>query len=144
MRGTAAETFGARRLPEFAGLPLFLSAVAAGFPSPAEDYVDTLLDLNRLLIKNPAATFFMRVSGESMLGAGIHPHDVLVVDRSLKPRDGSVVVAVLDGEFTVKRLRKRQGGYVLEAENALFPPLVVTGEMTLEIWGVVTAVVHDL
>lgn len=90
-------------------LPVFLGRLPAGFPSPADDYIEGKLDLNRHLIKHPAATFFVRVTGNSMTGAGIHSGDLLIVDRSLEPTDGHVVVAVLDGELTVKRLQMSHG-----------------------------------
>jgi len=123
--------------------PLFLSGVSAGFPSPAEDYVDRKLDLNELLIKNPAATFFVRVAGDSMIGAGIRHGDILVVDRSLEAVSGSIVIAVYNGELTVKRLVCSKNTMRLEAENPDYPPLKITGEDGCEIWGVVTSVVHQ-
>jgi DNA polymerase V len=123
--------------------PLFLSGVSAGFPSPADDYVDRKLDLNELLIKNPAATFFVRVAGDSMTGAGINHDDILVVDRSLEPVSGSIVIAVYDGELTVKRLVHDKNRMRLVAENPNYPPLEVTEENGCEIWGVVTSVVHQ-
>lgn len=89
----------------FLPLPIVASRISAGFPSPAEDWVEEKLDLNQLLIQRPSATFFVRVEGDSMLGAGIHPGDLLVIDRSVRATDGKVVLAVLDGEFTCKRLR---------------------------------------
>jgi DNA polymerase V len=124
--------------------PLFMSKVAAGFPSPAEDYVEGSLDLNAYLIKHPSATFFVRVSGDSMIGAGIHPDDLLVVDRSLEPVDRKVVIAVVEGDLTVKRFRRRDGRVFLEAENEAYAPLEVVDGMNFEVWGVVTSVVHPL
>lgn len=124
--------------------PLFLASVSAGFPSPAEDYIEGRLDLNKHLIKHPAATFFVRVAGDSMTGAGIHPGDILVVDRSLEPQDSNVVIAVLDGELTVKRISRRDGRVQLVPDNALYQPLEILAEMEFEVWGVVTAVVHSL
>ena len=140
---------------EFAGRPdpvarkmrltLFSSRVQAGFPSPADDYVEGKLDLNRHLIRNPPATFFLRVQGESMLGAGIHPGDLLVVDRSIEPKHGSVVIAVLDGELTVKRLwRPTPERVELRAENPAFLPIVIAEFHQFELWGVVTNVIHSL
>jgi len=123
--------------------PLFLSGVSAGFPSPAEDYIDRKLDLNELLIKHPAATFFVRVAGDSMIGAGIHHDDILIVDRSLEAGSGSIVIAVYNGELTVKRLVQDKNGMRLVAENPNYPPLPITGESGCEIWGVVTSVVHQ-
>jgi len=124
--------------------PLFMSKVAAGFPSPAEDYVEGSLDLNTYLVKHPAATFFVRVTGDSMIGAGIHPDDLLIVDRSLEPADKKVVIAVVEGDITVKRFRRRGGRVFLEPENDAYAPLEVTDGMAFEVWGVVTSVVHPL
>ncbi len=123
--------------------PLFLSGVSAGFPSPAEDYIDRKLDLNELLIKHPAATFFVRVAGDSMTGAGIHHDDILIVDRSLEAASGRIVIAVYNGELTVKRLVRNKDTIRLVAENPNYPPLVVTEESGCEIWGVVTSVIHQ-
>jgi DNA polymerase V len=125
-------------------LTLFTCPVSAGFPSPAEDYIEGKLDLNQHLIGNPIATFFVRVSGDSMIGAGIHSGDLLIVDRSLEPRDGRVVIAVVDGELLVKRLRISRGKVSLEAENPGYPALTVREGMGFEVWGVVTSVIHPL
>lgn len=124
--------------------PLFMGKVAAGFPSPAEDYVEGSLDLNTYLIKHPSATFFVRVTGDSMIGAGIHPDDLLIVDRALEPVDRKVVIAVVDGNLTVKRFRLRGGRVFLEAENDAYPPQEMKGEMGFQVWGVVTSVIHPL
>lgn len=124
--------------------PLMLSRVAAGFPSPADDYIDRSLDLNDHIVKHPAATFYVRASGESMLGAGVHDGDLLVVDRALDPRPGRVVIAAVDGELTVKRLVREGGRLLLAPENAAYPPLDITGREDVEVWGVVTHVVHAL
>lgn len=124
--------------------PYFEAKVPAGFPSPAADYEEGRLDLNRHLIKNPAATFFVRVSGDSMLGAGIHPGDLLVVDRSLEAKDKNVVIAVLDGELTVKRIRIRRRKITLEAENKNYASREITEDTQFEVWGVVTNVIHSL
>ena len=124
--------------------PLYQSRVAAGFPSPADDYVEGQLDLNRYLIDRPAATFFVRVQGDSMLGAGIHPGDLLIVDRSRQADDGRVIIAVLDGELTVKRLRRRKGQVWLHPDNEAYPPLLITEDRDFHIWGVVRHVVHSL
>lgn len=125
-------------------LPIFLGRLPAGFPSPADDYLEGKLDLNRHLIKHPAATFFVRVTGDSMIGAGIHSGDLLVVDRSLEPADKHVVVAVLDGELTVKRLFKQHGILRLLPENRNYQPIEIAPQQTIEIWGVVTSVIHAL
>lgn len=125
-------------------LPLFLTPIRAGFPSPADDYLDTKLDLNEHLIKHPASTFCVKVKGDSMVNAGIHSGDILIVDRSLQPKNRSVVVAVLDGEFTVKRLRKRGNKLFLDAENDSYAPIEITPEMDFEIWGIVIHAIHSL
>ena len=124
--------------------PLFLSRVPAGFPSPAADYEQQPLDLNRHLVHNPPATFFVRVVGDSMLGAGIHQDDLLIVDRSLEPRDRNVIIAVIYGEMTVKRIRMRNRGIWLEAENDLYPTRQIAEEDDFQVWGVVTHVIHEL
>ncbi len=134
--------------PQRSGRPrrpaLMTSTVAAGFPSPADDHAEDRLDLNSLLIKRPAATFFVRVSGDSMLERGIHDGDLLVVDRSLEPCDGSVVIAVVDGELTVKELRRRNGRAWLTAANTGYPPISLETESEAHIWGVATCVIHSL
>lgn len=118
--------------------------VAAGFPSPADDYLEGKLDLNQHLIKHPAATFFVRVAGDSMIDAGIHPGDILIVDRALEPADKKVVIAVVEGELTVKRIRMTRGRVFLAPENEHYPPIPIGAEMNFEIWGVVTTVIHPL
>ena len=128
----------------FYRLPFYQSSVSAGFPSPAENDIENELDLNELLIKHPVATFFLRVAGESMIYAGIHHGDILIVDRSLEPGNGKIVIASLNGELTVKRLRKHQGRIYLMAENEKYPPIEITEETDFLIWGVVTNVIHAL
>jgi len=125
-------------------LPFYEHAIAAGFPSPAEDDTADKLDLNELLIKHPTATFFLRVSGLSMIKAGIHHNDILVVDRSLEPTHGRIVIASVNGELTVKRLHCSGGRVQLVAENDVFPSLDITEEMEFRIWGVVTSVIHPV
>jgi len=122
--------------------PLYLASVPAGFPSPAEDYIDKKLDLNEHLVKHPAATFFVRVHGHSMADAGISPGDILVVDRAVAAVNGSIVIAALDGELTVKRLKTSRGRLLLVPENADYAPTEVAPEQSFEIWGVVTYVIH--
>ena len=124
--------------------PLFVAEVPAGFPSPAADYEEDKLDLNRYLIKNPAATFFVRVTGDSMEGAGIHHGDLLVVDRSIEPRDKSIVIAVINGELTVKRIRIRKSKITLEPENVNYRAHQITEDIEFEVWGVATNVIHRL
>jgi len=123
--------------------PLFSSGVSAGFPSPAEDYIEQRLDLNELLIQNPAATFFVRVNGDSMSGAGINNKDILIVDRSLEPVSGKIVIAIINGEFTVKRLFKNGDSCKLVAENPDYPPIEISEESACEIWGVVTSSINQ-
>ena len=126
-------------------LPLFASHVSAGFASPADDYIETPLDLNQYLIQHPAATFFLRVEGDSMLGAGIHDGDMLVVDRALEAKDGKVVIAAVNGELTVKRLSMSKGKSVtLLPENPDYPAIPITPETDFVIWGVVTNVIHPV
>jgi DNA polymerase V len=125
-------------------LPLYLAKVPAGFPSPADDFLDKRLDLNEHLVKHPAATFFVKVQGSSMIQAGIHSGDILIVDRALEPADKRIVVAAVNGELTVKRLRKRKERVFLASENPDFKDMEVTSEMGFEVWGVVTHVIHAL
>ena len=124
--------------------PLFMVPVSAGFPSPADDYLEGKLDLNKHLIKHPAATFFVRVSGDSMIDAGIHPGDLLIVDRAEEPRDKSVVIAIVNGELTVKRIRKTEDKLFLMPDNKKYQPLQIREEMDFEVWGVVTNVIHSV
>ena len=130
--------------PAAALCPLVTESVPAGFPSPADDYIDGKLDLNGYLIRHPAATFFVRADGDSMVDAGIHHGDILIVDRALKPADRSVVIAVIDGEMTVKRLRKSEGKLLLIPENGDYEPLRLSEDTNCEIWGVVTTAIHEL
>ncbi len=125
-------------------LPLLLAAIPAGFPSPADDYVDRTLDLNDFLIRHPAATFFVRVAGDSMTGAGIRSGDILIVDRALAPEHNRIVIAALNGELTVKRMRKEGGRIFLVPENGDYAPIEVTPEMQFEIWGFVAHVIHSV
>lgn len=124
-------------------LPLFASRVQAGFPSPADDYLEASLDLNQHLIQHPAATFFVRASGESMINAGIHNNDILVVDRSLEPKHGDIIIAALNSELTVKRLHVSHKKVILKPENPDYPVIEITEEMEFLIWGVVTSVIHQ-
>jgi DNA polymerase V len=125
-------------------LPLFASRVPAGFPSPADDYVESRLDLNELLIQRREATYFLRVKGDSMQGAGIHPGDLIVVDRSINAQDGNVVVAEVDGELTIKRLRFDANRPELHPENPAYPVIRFKEGQELRIWGVVTSSVHTV
>jgi len=125
-------------------LPLYLDRVAAGFPSPADDYVERRLDLNQHLIRHPEASFFVRVKGDSMRGAGIHPGDLLIVDRALEAADGRVVVVALDGELTVKRLRLCGNEVSLHPENPAYPVIRIKEGRELLVWGVATYAIHAL
>ncbi len=124
--------------------PLFLESVSAGFPSPADDYMQAQLDLNEFIIKHPAATFFVRVKGDSMNEAGIFSGDVLVVDKALNAKSDNIVIAVIDGDLLVKRLQMKQNQVYLVAENPTYKPIKITPEMNFEVWGVVTTVIHKL
>lgn len=124
--------------------PLVGQRVPAGFPSPAQDYIEGTLDLNEHLIAHPASTFFLRVDGLSMVGAGIYPDDILIVDRSLDASVNKIIVAIYDGELTVKRLKVEDGIYWLCAENEEFPRIMVDQELDFFVWGVVTYVIHKV
>ncbi len=138
-----SEVYGFERRSKLK-LPLFLAKVPAGFPSPADDFLDKRLDLNEHLVKHPAATFFVKVQGSSMIQAGIHAGDILIVDRALEPADRRIVVAAVNGELAVKRLCKRKDKVFLASENPDFREMEVTPEMGFEVWGVVTHVIHAL
>lgn len=125
-------------------IPLFLERVSAGFPSPAEDYVEKTIDLNDLCIQHPAATFFVRVQGDSMIEAGIYPGDVLVVDRSLRARHGDIIIASLETEMTVKQLHLSPEPVRLLPCNPAYQPIIIEGDMVMEVFGVVTNVVRSL
>ncbi len=125
-------------------LPLYGTKISAGYPSPSDDYIEGRLDLNEHLIHHPASTFFVRVTGYSMLNAGMHPGDILVVDRSLEPRHGKIVIAALEGELTVKRLYRKAGEIRLMPENDDYEPITISSEAELHIWGVVTNVIHPV
>jgi DNA polymerase V len=129
---------------QFYRLPLFENPVVAGFPSPADDDIEDKLDLNELLIKHPSATFFLRVSGSSMINAGIHHNDILIVDRSISPAHGKIVIAAVNGELTVKRLHLEKQKVQLVAENPAYPPIEIKEGSDLHIWGVVTSVIHSV
>lgn len=140
----ATELITCRLLVRVLPLPLLACTVAAGFPSPADDHLDNSLDLNELLIKRPAATFFLKVKGKSMKGAGISDNDILVVDRSVTPVDGSMIVAAVDGECLVKIFCQQHRRTWLQSANPDFPPISITEETVFQVWGVVTSVIHRL
>lgn len=130
--------------PDGERLPLYLSPVQAGWPSAAEDYIDEQINLQELVVQNPAATFFLRASGDSMLGVGIHDGDLLVVDRSREAAHNRVVIAALEGELLVKRLVRRGGKAYLAPANPEYPEIDITHREYVHIWGVVTYVLHKL
>jgi DNA polymerase V len=123
-------------------VPLYSSSVPAGFPSPADDYLDGKIDLNQHLIHHPEATFLVKVEGNSMVGAGIFSGDTLIVDRSIQPHHGQVVLAILNGEFTVKKYNLVDGKTSLLAENPDYLPIEITQDSDFQVWGVVTFVIH--
>ncbi|HIQ39899.1 MAG TPA: translesion error-prone DNA polymerase V autoproteolytic subunit [Sulfurivirga caldicuralii] len=141
--GTVAPQARAHPRPVPAAFPFYAASVAAGFPSPAEDYEEPALDLNDYLVQHREATFFVRAQGHSMVGAGIHDGDLLVVDRALTARDGDIVIAVVDGALTVKRLRQQGERTWLQAENPDYGDIELGEAQQLELWGVVTAVIHQ-
>ena len=125
-------------------IPLVKESISAGFPSPAEDYIELGIDLNKYLIKNPISTFFLRVSGNSMNNAGIYNNDLLIIDRSLNPQPGYIVVALLDGEFTLKRLVKEKDNYYLKADKENYPAISLYEYLDIQIWGVAIYSIHKL
>lgn len=130
--------------PWLVNLPLFGGKVPAGFPSPADDHLEATIDLNQHYIRHPAATFLVKVQGDSMVDAGIHSGDTLIVDRSLEAQSGSIVVAVVNGDLTVKRLSLEGDEIWLLPENAKYLPIPIREGMDLHIWGVVAHVIHSL
>jgi DNA polymerase V len=125
-------------------VPYLLSRISAGFPSPADDYIENNLSLSELLIKNHLSTFLMKTSGDSMMDAGINDGDILVVDRSIEPKNRDIVIAILEGNLTVKRLLfKTNGSVVLKSENTAYKDIKIPESADLEIWGVVTSAIHQ-
>lgn len=125
-------------------IPLYTCAVEAGFPSPADDFIEQRLNLHTYLIHNEQATFFVRAHGESMIKAGIHDGDLLIVDRSLAAEHNRIVIAAIDGDLTVKRLSRRKGRVFLAAANPDYPDFDITESEYIHIWGVVTYAIHKL
>lgn len=125
-------------------VPMATSGVSAGFPSPAEDHLEPPLDLNRTLIRNPAATFFARVDGDSMKDDCIEDGDLVVVDKSVEPYDGCVAVCFLDGEFTLKRVQRGDGKIVLMPANKRYKPIEISSDDEFSIWGVVTYAIKKI
>lgn len=125
-------------------LPLYVSSVKAGFPSPADEYIEKHLDLNAHCVAHPSATYFVCASGDSMINAGIQDGDLLVVDRSIEPTHGKIVIAAIDGDLTVKRLYCQNGMAELRPENDAYQPIPLKGDIELVIWGVVMHIVRSL
>ena len=124
-------------------LPLLSVSVSAGFPSPADDYTEQNIDLNEHLIKNPFSTFFLRVKGDSMINSGIQNDDLIIVDKSLIAVPGNIVIAMIDGEFTVKRLEKKNDELYLKSENDNYPDFNFKNHNEIQIWGVVIYSIHN-
>ncbi len=125
-------------------LPFVESGISAGFPSPADDFLDVSIDLNKALIQNPSATFYGRVKGDSMIDAGMNDGDLLIIDKSLEPMDGKIAVCFIDGEFTVKRIKIEKDVIWLMAENKKYSPIKVTSDNDFIIWGIVTTVIKKV
>ena len=123
-------------------IPIFIDKISAGFPSPATDYMENKLDLNEHLIKHPAATFIVKASGFSMIKEGIHPDDLLIIDRSIVPQNNNIVIASIFGDLTVKKLKKKEKAFFLLSANDSYPNIEVKEEMECFIWGVVTFIIH--
>lgn len=125
-------------------LPFVANGISCGFPSPADDFLDISIDLNKQLIKHPSTTFYGRVRGDSMIGAGMNDGDLLIIDKSLEPKDGKIAVCYIDGEFTIKRIKIEQEVIWLVAENTHYQPIKVTKDNDFVIWGIVTNVIKSL
>ena len=123
---------------------LYLNSVCAGFPSPASDYLEGEIDLNKYLIKNPLATFIVKAQGNRMLQAGIHSGDLLIVDRSIKPKNNSIVIASIDGDLTVKRIKVSGKNFFLNSDNKDYGNVKINNESDIFIWGIVTKVIHNV
>ena len=137
-------TFFTPELVENSGAIFFDTGISAGFPSPADDFKEQRLSLDKELIQNKEATFFARVSGQSMIDAGLDDNDLLVIDRSLEPKNGKIAICFLDGEFTVKRLRVENNTVWLQPENKNYRPIKITEENDFVIWGIVTNVIKKV
>ena len=124
-------------------IPLLTDSVSAGFPSPADDYTEENIDLNEHLISNPFSTFFLRVKGDSMINAGIKDKDLIIVDKSLTARPGNIIIAMIDGEFTIKRLSIKNNELYLKAENHNYPDFRFKNHIDVQIWGVVIYSIHS-
>ncbi len=123
-------------------IPLLSASISAGFPSPADDYTEANIDLNEHLISNPLSTFFLRVKGDSMVNAGIKDKDLIIVDKSLRAKPGNIIIAMIDGEFTIKRLSIKNNELYLKAENHNYPDFKFKNHIDIQIWGVVIYSIH--
>ena len=123
-------------------IPLLSDSVSAGFPSPADDYTEESIDLNEYLIANPFSTFFLRVKGDSMIDSGIKDKDLIIVDKSLTAKPGNIVIAMIDGEFTIKRLSRNNNEVYLKSENRNYPDFNFRSHLDIQIWGVVIYSIH--
>ena len=128
--------------PATTAIPMMNDSAACGFPSPAEQYIESPLDLNKLLVKKPAATFYVKATGDSMVDAGIFPGDILVVDRSIGAMNGNIIIACVNNEFTVKYLKIKNHQVSLVAANSKYPEIIFNDGMELRIFGVVTSCIH--
>ncbi|GAA4762918.1 MULTISPECIES: LexA family protein [Flavobacterium] len=137
-------TFFTPDLESNQSIPYATGGVSAGFPSPAADFTESNIDLNKELAKNPLATFYVKVNGNSMIDAGINDKDILVVDRSIEPRDNKIAVCLVDGEFTVKRIKLEKDCLYLLPENKEYQPIKITEENQISIWGIVTYVIKTV
>lgn len=144
MKTSEVLTFFTPKSSESDGAILIDTGISAGFPSPADDFRETRISLDEELITNKEATFFAKVSGQSMIGAGLNDNDLLVIDRSIEPANNKIAVCFLDGEFTVKRLRVENNEVWLQPENPDYPIIKITEENNLIIWGIVTSVIKKL
>ena len=124
-------------------IPLLSDSISAGFPSPADDYTEENIDLNEHLISNPFSTFFLRVKGDSMINAGIKDKDLIIVDKSLRAKPGNIIIAMIDGEFTIKRLSIKNNELYLKAENHNYPDFRFKNHIDVQIWGVVIYSIHS-
>ena len=123
-------------------IKLYTTSISAGFPSPAEDHMDVSLDINEYLVKHPSSTFYIYVKGDSMINSGIFDGDLMIVDRSLEVKSNSIVVAVINGEFTVKKIKKDSGNIYLIPDNKSYKPILLENSMDFQIWGIVTHTIH--
>ena len=142
--GTNIKSMGALEAGMQLERPLLGAEIAAGFPSPAQDYIEANLDLNRQLILHEASTFFVKVAGDSMMNAGIYEGDILIVDKALPPADKKVVIAALEGELTVKQLHIQKGRWYLSPQNDNYQAIEIDEDTDFSIWGVVTYAIHKL